>query len=105
MPPSHGPLPRAPPRASSVSLNVNVFLRSVISALGVLGFMFHINVQLSIVTFVSIPVVVLGSKVYGAFVRALRSDRPTYQPTDPPVFLPTRCPARPRAGARFVALD
>ena len=38
-----------------VTLNVNVFLRSLVQALGVLGFMFFLSWQLSILAFISVP--------------------------------------------------
>jgi ATP-binding cassette subfamily B (MDR/TAP) protein 9 len=52
-----------------VTLNVNVFLRSFVQAIGVLLFMFTINVQLTLVAFVSVPAITLMSKVYGVYVR------------------------------------
>jgi hypothetical protein len=51
-----------------VSLNVNVFLRSVVQALGVLLFMFIVSWQLSILAFISVPVITLMSKVYSAYI-------------------------------------
>ena len=49
--------------ADQISLNLNVFLRSVVQAILVLIFMFRINLQLSFVTFVSVPIIVFISKV------------------------------------------
>ena len=49
--------------ADQISLNLNVFLRSVVQAILVLVFMFRINLQLSFVTFVSVPIIVFISKV------------------------------------------
>ena len=57
--------------SDQISLNVNVFLRSVVQACGVLFFMFRISVKMSIVTFASVPAVVVLSKVYGSFYRTL----------------------------------
>jgi ATP-binding cassette subfamily B (MDR/TAP) protein 9 len=54
-----------------VSLNVNVFLRSLVQALGVLLFMFLVSWQLSILAFISVPLVTLLSKWYGEYVRSL----------------------------------
>lgn len=54
-----------------VSLNVNVFLRSVVQALGVLLFMFYYSWQLSIVAFISVPLITVLSKWYGEYVRTL----------------------------------
>ena len=55
----------------SVTLNVNVFLRSVVQAIGVLIFMFVVSWQLSIIAFISVPVVTALSKWYGNFLRSL----------------------------------
>ena len=57
--------------ADQISLNLNVFLRSVVQAILVLVFMFHINLELSFVTFVSVPIIVFISKVYGQYWRQL----------------------------------
>jgi hypothetical protein len=54
-----------------VTLNVNVFLRSIVQALGVLLFMCVISWQLSILAFISVPLITVMSKVYGQFVRSL----------------------------------
>lgn len=45
-----------------ITLNVNVFLRSVVQAVGVLIFMFILSWQLSIIAFISVPVVTALSK-------------------------------------------
>lgn len=54
-----------------VSLNVNIFLRSLVQALGVLLFMFLVSWQLSILAFISVPLITLLSKWYGNYVRSL----------------------------------
>jgi ABC-type multidrug transport system fused ATPase/permease subunit len=54
-----------------VTLNVNVFLRSLVQAIGVLIFMFVLSWQLSIIAFISVPVVTALSKWYGNFLRSL----------------------------------
>ena len=54
-----------------VALNVNVFLRSVVQAGGVLLFMFVVSWQLSILAFVSVPLITVLSKWYGNYVRVL----------------------------------
>jgi hypothetical protein len=51
-----------------VSLNVNVFLRSLVQAIGVLLFMFIVSWQLSILAFISVPVITLLSKQYSAYI-------------------------------------
>jgi hypothetical protein len=54
-----------------VSLNVNVFLRSLVQAIGVLLFMFLVSWQLSILAFISVPLITLFSRWYGEYVRSL----------------------------------
>ena len=54
-----------------VSLNVNVFLRSLVQAAGVLLFMFVVSWQLSLLAFISVPLITLMSKWYGNYVRLL----------------------------------
>mmetsp|Transcript_5970 Transcript_5970/g.12774 ORF Transcript_5970/g.12774 Transcript_5970/m.12774 type:complete len:542 (+) Transcript_5970:1653-3278(+) len=54
-----------------VTLNVNVFLRSLVQVIGVLVFMFTISWQLSLLAFISVPVISVLSTWYGGFVRSL----------------------------------
>lgn len=54
-----------------VTLNVNVFLRSVVQVIGVLLFMSVISWQLTLLAFISVPVITVLSKWYGGFVRSL----------------------------------
>ena len=54
-----------------VTLNVNVFLRSLVQAIGVLGFMFTISWQLTLLAFISVPAITVMSKSYGHFIRSL----------------------------------
>jgi len=54
-----------------VTLNVNVFLRSLVQVVGVLIFMFTISWQLSMLAFISVPVVTILSRWYGTFIRSL----------------------------------
>ena len=54
-----------------VTLNVNVFMRSFVQAIGVLAFMFSISWRLSLLAFVSVPAITLLSKWYGAYIRDL----------------------------------
>jgi len=56
---------------SQVSLNVNVFLRSMVQAFGTLVFMFYLSWKLSMVAFISVPVIVIISKFYGNYLRKL----------------------------------
>jgi len=54
-----------------VTLNVNVFLRSLVQVIGILIFMFTISWQLSMLAFISVPVITILSRWYGIFVRSL----------------------------------
>ena len=54
-----------------VTLNVNVFLRSFVQALGVLIFMFSISWELSLMAFVSVPAITIMSRWYGSYIRKL----------------------------------
>ena len=54
-----------------VSLNVNFFLRSFVQAVGTLIFLFITSWKLSLVAFVSVPAIVIMSKVYGQYIRKL----------------------------------
>eukprot|EP00301_Raphidiophrys_heterophryoidea_P024669 c8085_g1_i1.p1 GENE.c8085_g1_i1~~c8085_g1_i1.p1 ORF type:complete len:540 (+),score=138.25 c8085_g1_i1:134-1621(+) len=57
--------------ADSISLNLNVFVRSLMSALGVLVFMLLLSWELTLVTFISVPFVAVVSKVYGGYIQTL----------------------------------
>jgi len=54
-----------------VTFNINVFLRSVVQALGVLIFMTFLSWQLTLLAFISVPAIVVLSRWYGEFVRSL----------------------------------
>jgi ATP-binding cassette, subfamily B (MDR/TAP), member 9 len=54
-----------------VSLNINIFLRSFIAAVGSLAFMFSLSWRLTIVTFSILPATVVLSQVYGKWIQAL----------------------------------
>ena len=54
-----------------VSLNVNVFLRSAITALGSIAFMFSLSARLTALSLCIVPATVLASQVYGAFVQRM----------------------------------
>lgn len=54
--------------SDQVSLSVNVFTRSVVQAICVLVFMFRINVELSLATFLTVPAVAVVTQVYGDLV-------------------------------------
>mmetsp|Transcript_2359 Transcript_2359/g.6212 ORF Transcript_2359/g.6212 Transcript_2359/m.6212 type:complete len:921 (-) Transcript_2359:77-2839(-) len=54
-----------------VTLNINVLLRSVVQAIGILIFMVTLSWQLSILAFISVPVITILSKWYGSFIRSL----------------------------------
>lgn len=54
-----------------VSLNVNVFLRSLMQAIGVLLFMVMISWQLTLLAFISVPAITMLSRWYGEYIRSL----------------------------------
>lgn len=54
-----------------VSLNINIFLRSLIAAGGSLAFMFSLSWRLTIVTFCILPATVILSNVYGSWIQML----------------------------------
>ncbi|VDK75519.1 unnamed protein product [Litomosoides sigmodontis] len=53
--------------SSTISTNLNVFLRNVVMLLGSLIFMSTLSWRLSLVTFIVVPVVGFVTKVYGAY--------------------------------------
>jgi len=56
---------------SQVTVNVSIFLRSIVRAAGVLVFMFLISWQLSLLAFITIPAVTVLSKWYGRYIRRI----------------------------------
>lgn len=54
-----------------VTLNVNVFLRSLVQAIGVLIFMAMLSWQLTLLAFISVPLITMLSRWYGEFCRSL----------------------------------
>ena len=56
---------------NQVTLNINVFLRSFVQALGVLLFMFMISWQLTLLAFISVPIITVMSKIYGLYMSRL----------------------------------
>ncbi len=63
--------------SSSISLNLNVLLRSFTQAVIVLAFMFAASWRLTVLTMVIIPITILLSRVYGAYYMKLsKSVRP-----------------------------
>lgn len=54
-----------------VTLNVNVFLRSVVQAIGVLIFMAILSWQLTLLAFISVPAITMLSRWYGDFIRSM----------------------------------
>ncbi|KAL3997420.1 ABC transporter transmembrane region family protein [Acanthocheilonema viteae] len=53
--------------SSTVSTNLNVFLRNIVMLLGSLAFMSTLSWRLSLVTFIIVPVVGFVTKVYGSY--------------------------------------
>lgn len=56
-----------------VSQNINIFLRNVVKATGVIFFMFSLSWKLSLVTFMGFPIIMLVSDVYGKYYKVGRS--------------------------------
>lgn len=54
-----------------VTLNVNVFLRSLVQAIGVLIFMTILSWQLTLLAFISVPAITIMSRWYGEYIRSL----------------------------------
>jgi ATP-binding cassette subfamily B (MDR/TAP) protein 9 len=57
--------------SDQIGLNINVCLRSVVQAATLLAFMLASQWQLTLVTFMSVPLVSIVSKIYGSFYRKL----------------------------------
>jgi len=56
-----------------VSQNINIFLRNVVKATGVIFFMFSLSWKLSLVTFMGFPIIMLVSDIYGKYYKVGRS--------------------------------
>jgi ABC-type multidrug transport system fused ATPase/permease subunit len=56
---------------SSITTNLNIFLRSIVQAAGVLIFMFCISWQLALLSFLIVPVISVLSRMYGRYLRRL----------------------------------
>ncbi|MFH4978932.1 hypothetical protein AB6A40_005641 [Gnathostoma spinigerum] len=63
--------------SNMVSTNVNVFLRNFVMLVGALVFMFTLSWQLSMVTFIMVPVVGFITKLYGAYYDKLSEQTQT----------------------------
>lgn len=57
--------------SDQITLNVNVFLRTIVSTCTTLVFMYMVSPPLTAVSFVSVPVIVVLSKKYGGVMRDL----------------------------------
>ncbi|KAE8635084.1 hypothetical protein XENTR_v10002510 [Xenopus tropicalis] len=57
-----------------VSENVNIFLRSLVKAVGVIAFMFSLSWQLSLLTFMGFPLIIMVSRVYGKYYKKLAKE-------------------------------
>ncbi|KAL4224077.1 ATP-binding cassette sub- B member 9 [Mactra antiquata] len=58
--------------SDTLGLNINIFLRSLIKAIGVLFFMFKLSWRLTIVTFIGLPCLLAVSKIYGNYYKKLQ---------------------------------
>lgn len=57
--------------SDALSLNTNIFLRSLIKAIGVCAFMFTLSWRLSLVTVIGLPIIMGVSKAYGSYYQTL----------------------------------
>ncbi|CAM9303539.1 unnamed protein product, partial [Discosporangium mesarthrocarpum] len=57
--------------ADQITLNINVLLRNIVQVITTLLFMFYLSWRLSLVAFISVPVIIVISNYYGAFIRRL----------------------------------
>ncbi|XP_044296775.1 ABC-type oligopeptide transporter ABCB9 isoform X1 [Varanus komodoensis] len=57
-----------------VSQNINIFLRNMVKATGIIVFMFSLSWQLSLVTFMGFPIVMLMSDLYGKYYKKLSKE-------------------------------
>lgn len=52
-----------------VSQNINIFLRNTVKVTGVVVFMFSLSWQLSLVTFMGFPIIMMVSDIYGRYYK------------------------------------
>uniref|UniRef100_A0A8C5NZY4 ABC-type oligopeptide transporter ABCB9 n=1 Tax=Jaculus jaculus TaxID=51337 RepID=A0A8C5NZY4_JACJA len=57
-----------------VSQNINIFLRNTVKVTGVVVFMFSLSWQLSLVTFMGFPIVMMVSNIYGKYYKRLSKE-------------------------------
>ncbi|XP_004385034.1 ABC-type oligopeptide transporter ABCB9 isoform X3 [Trichechus manatus latirostris] len=57
-----------------VSQNINIFLRNTVKVTGVVAFMFSLSWQLSLVTFMGFPIIMMVSDVYGKYYKRLSKE-------------------------------
>ncbi|XP_074061590.1 ABC-type oligopeptide transporter ABCB9 isoform X2 [Macrotis lagotis] len=57
-----------------VSQNINIFLRNTVKVTGVVIFMFSLSWQLSLVTFMGFPIIMMVSDIYGKYYKRLSKE-------------------------------
>ncbi|XP_012519022.1 PREDICTED: ATP-binding cassette sub-family B member 9 isoform X4 [Propithecus coquereli] len=57
-----------------VSQNINIFLRNTVKVTGVVIFMFSLSWQLSLVTFMGFPIIMMASNIYGKYYKRLSKE-------------------------------
>nr|XP_020658428.1 ATP-binding cassette sub-family B member 9 [Pogona vitticeps]XP_020658429.1 ATP-binding cassette sub-family B member 9 [Pogona vitticeps]XP_020658430.1 ATP-binding cassette sub-family B member 9 [Pogona vitticeps]XP_020658432.1 ATP-binding cassette sub-family B member 9 [Pogona vitticeps] len=57
-----------------VSQNINIFLRNMVKATGIIVFMFSLSWKLSLVTFMGFPIIMLMSDLYGKYYKKLSKE-------------------------------
>ncbi|XP_013401168.1 ATP-binding cassette sub-family B member 9 isoform X1 [Lingula anatina] len=60
--------------SESVGLNINIFLRSLVKAIGTCVFMFKLSWQLTLVTFIGLPIIIGFSTLYGEYYEKLSKE-------------------------------
>lgn len=60
--------------SDTLGLNINILLRNLIKAGGVLFFMFKLSWRLTLITFIGLPVMIAVSKVYGHYYKKLQEE-------------------------------
>ena len=53
--------------SDTVALNINMFLRNLVMFVGGLAFMFKMSWQMSLITFIAMPLITIVSKIYGNY--------------------------------------
>jgi len=58
--------------SDAIGLNLNIFLRSLVTTVGVIFFMMKLSWRLTIVTFIGLPCIMVVSEIYGNYYKVSR---------------------------------